>query len=349
MPQRSTGPQRRGPRGHPPRAEPCPHEASRQHELGVLRAKIKQIQRVWGRGRAVRPGWGGAALARICVDRAPPLVVSGSGGDPHCMSRFCRQLGVGCPRRSAGARPGAAASPRPPARARAVGSPSGTALGRACGAHERHKQAHHTERGGAAPTYLGRAGQSHGGAGPAAWAPIGRAWTRRRAAAARRSLELNTPSAGSKGTQPRMTIPGSRGDGAGGGAPFPGARPPPRPLSPAQPRCRGKPGIMPKPVVSSPSECRQQSPPGWAVSRGTAPNACRTPSPQVIDARGHMLGRLASLVAKQAMAGHQIVSWALGGLQALRGARVKRLPRRSRRWWCARRRSPSAGASCASG
>jgi hypothetical protein len=31
------------------------------------------------------------------------------------------------------------------------------------------------------------------------------------------------------------------------------------------------------------------------------------PSTQVIDARAHMLGRLASIVAKQILAGHQIV------------------------------------------
>jgi hypothetical protein len=71
----------------------------------------------------------------------------------------------------------------------------------------------------------------------------------------------------------------------------------------------------------------------------------------VIDARAHMLGRLASIVAKQVLAGHQIVSgWGFtgecNGLLCGQSLTTRSLVRR---WWFAARRSPFLGALCARG
>ena len=72
----------------------------------------------------------------------------------------------------------------------------------------------------------------------------------------------------------------------------------------------------------------------WCTSQQSSPTPCLhhalPKQTVVIDARGHMLGRLASIVAKQVLAGHQIVS-------------DRALDRRFIQWW--RQEAVSAGAA----
>lgn len=51
--------------------------------------------------------------------------------------------------------------------------------------------------------------------------------------------------------------------------------------------------------------------------------ACRCPQTVIIDGRAHMMGRLASIVAKQVLAGHHLVSGAAPACPALTGASVQ--------------------------
>ena len=143
---------------------------------------------------------------------------------------------------------------------------------------------------------------------------------------------------------------GARGGGAEGGA---GRRrslllsaPPPRP-------------VEARPARLSPQPCCWPSSPSTAgVGRGAGgsrrararraqqpadrlcsfPHSLRLPfSPPtqtvVIDARGHMLGRLASVIAKQLLSGKQIVSWRWAGTEQSSGdCRRERAPAAALLW-----------------